>query len=465
MKPNILVFVMDQLSALALDIYGGQFSVPTIDSLAEDGVTVENCYCAYPLCQPSRAALWSGQYSHRNRVWSNGRKWPITPLDESFPTLGEVFSSAGYETRHFGKKHDGGALRGFVCSEEKERKIPDESAIFPYNMDTYADAYTVDEVLEYIKKRKDERPLLLVSDLINPHNICGWIGLNKGKHTDLPYDGELPALPENFNFDDIENRPLPVQYLCCSHVRQSQTAEWTEENFRYYLAAYRYYLEKADRDMNTILSACREKGLVNENTLIVFTSDHGDNICARRSVTKQVTLYEEVTRVPLVFSGPAVSAKGSFATGLSSLLDIFPTLLSFAGIKTDRRLDGCDISAIFNGGKLPERDFVTSEWFTEWGYTISPGRMIRSGNIKYIRYLEGNGEELYDLEKDPREMRNLAHDVAYEPLREKMRAMLEKQIKDSDDPFFSLEVKAAPRWRSHRPGYMNHRGPSAPEVE
>ena len=77
---NIIVFVMDQLSALALDLYGGPFHAPAISSLAGNGVLVEDAYCNYPLCQPSRASLWTGQYPHRNRVWSNGRKWPITPI-------------------------------------------------------------------------------------------------------------------------------------------------------------------------------------------------------------------------------------------------------------------------------------------------------------------------------------------------------------------------------------------------
>ena len=464
MKRNILMFVLDQLSARALEEYGGYCHMDTISSLASDGVVVDGCYCSYPLCQPSRASLWTGQHPHRNRVWSNGRQWPITPVDQSFPALGEAFSNAGYEARHFGKKHDGGALRGFICSEEKEKRIPDEDPAFPFNMDTYADAYTMDEVLSYLGSRNDERPLFMVVDLINPHNICGWIGKNKGAHTDAPIDGELPELPPNFYFDDIGNRPLPVQYLCCSHVRQGQTSEWNEENFRHYLAAYRYYLSVADRNIRDVLDAYRKAGLM-DGSLIVFTSDHGDNITARRSVTKQVTLYEEVTNVPLIFSGPAVQEKGIRRSGLSSLLDIFPTLLSFAGIDgSSLRLDGVDISSVIAGGELPAREYVSSEWFTEWGYTISPGRMIRQGNIKYMRYLEGNGEELYDLSTDPYEKRNIARDEDRKALLEHMRALLEKHLEMTEDPFLSLEVKADPRWRSHRLGYENHRGPTAPEV-
>lgn len=460
---NILVFVMDQLSALALDLYGGPFHAPAISSLAENGVVVEDAYCNYPLCQPSRASLWTGQYPHRNRVWSNGRQWPITPVDSSFPALGEAFASAGWDCRHFGKKHDGGALRGFVCSAEEERKIGNDSEAFPYNMDTYADVYTVDETLSFIRERKDERPLLMVVDLINPHNICGWIGINKGSHEDVPFDGELPQLPVNFRFDDIESRPLPVQYICCSHVRQGQVSAWTEENYRHYLAAYNYYLQRADSDMKRVLDEAASAGLIDDETLIVFTSDHGDNLTSRGAVTKQVSLYEEVTRVPLIFSGPAVKARGR-SEGLSSLLDLFPTLLGAAGLEPDERLDGMDISGILAGSAMPEHGYVASEWFTEWGYTISPGRMIRIGHYKYMHYLEGDGEELYDLEKDPREMRNLAKDPSYSAVLEEMRSALKKHIERSADPYYSLEVKADRRWRSHPVGYHRHEGPTAPEV-
>ena len=110
---------------------------------------------------------------------------------------------------------------------------------------------------------------------------------------------------------------------------------------------------------------------------------------------------------------------------------------------------------------LPKREYVTSEWFTEWGYTISPGRMIRKDNVKYIRYLEDDGEELYLLDRDPFEKHNAAKD---EPeLLANMRALLDSYIKDSEDPLYSLPVKADKRWRSHSCGYQNHRGPTAPE--
>ena len=123
-----------------------------------------------------------------------------------------------------------------------------------------------------------------------------------------------------------------------------------------------------------------------------------------------------------------------------------------------------DISSMAENGTLPDRPYVTSEWFTEWGYTISPGRMIRRGDVKYIRYLEGNGEELYFLDEDPHEKVNRASDASVRNTLHEMRALLDKYVTETDDPFFTLEVKADRRWRSHKCGYQNHEGKTAPEM-
>lgn len=463
---NFVLFVLDQLSFRALRAYGNEeSSTPNIDAFCNEGVTMEACYCPFPLCQPARAAIWTGRFSHRNRVWSNGRKWPITGIDESFPALGEVFTNAGYDAYHFGKKHDGGALRGFVCSEEKEIRIPDENPLFPFNMDSYADEYTVKETLHFLKNRKSDKPLLLVVDLVNPHNICGWVGKNKFAHSDSAFEGMmLPKLLPNYEFNDIGTRPPCVQYLCCSHVRQSQTKGWTERNFREYLAAYYYYLAHVDEQIGMIMDALKNCSINFDNTFFVLTSDHGDNMAARASVTKQVTLYEEVTRVPLVFAGNGVEGKNLTAKGICSSLDIFPTLISLAGIKSIPELDGIDISESFSSGILPERKYVGSEWFTEWGYTVSPGRMIRCGNVKYIHYLEGDSEELYLLDRDPYETHNAVEDQDCKSVLDKMRLLFKQSLEETDDSYLSLEVQVDKRWRSHHLGYQNHEGPSAPEV-
>ena len=119
-----------------------------------------------------------------------------------------------------------------------------------------------------------------------------------------------------------------------------------------------------------------------------------------------------------------------------------------------------------------EREFVAAEWYSEWGCTVSPGRMIRSERFKYTSYLEGSGgaddptggEELYDLARDRGEMVNLAADPAYRDVLLQHRSMLKRHIHEQQDPFYSLEVVADKRWRSHTLGYQHHSGPTAPMV-
>ncbi|MCI8624587.1 MAG: sulfatase-like hydrolase/transferase [Provencibacterium sp.] len=463
-KKNILVIVTDQLTWRALPAYGNTYAkTPNIDRIADGGARFDSCYTPCPLCQPARTAFWSGIYPHETGVLSNGRAFPVSDLPESFPTLGSVFSAAGYETVHFGKRHDAGGLRGFTCAPEERIEVPAVSDAWPVNMDTFFDESTARQSVNYLETHGDA-PFLMVADFVNPHNICGWVGAFKDEHTDIDPGVPLPELPENFEFDDIENRPVAVQYICCSHNRQAQAAAWKPETYRHYLAAYYHYLERADAHIGQVLDALAKRPDA-EDTLLVFFADHGDSMAARGRTTKQVDFYEEVARVPFVFKGPGVEPRAEAIGGAPvSLLDLFPTLCGWAGLPVPEGLRGLDLSAALAGGSLPARPYVASEWHTEWGFTISPGRMIRDGRYKYTKYIEDGGEELYDLETDPYEKRNAAHDPAYCEALERMRGLYRQFLEETGDPFEGMEWKADRRWRSHPLGYHRHEGPSAPMV-
>lgn len=483
MQKNMIVFLLDQLTWRALPAYGNSFiRTPNIDRIVQDSLVFDGCYTSCPLCQPARAALWTGRYPHETGVLSNGRKWPEHGIPDSMTTLGEVFSRAGWQTVHFGKTHDGGALRGFACEAENEIVFPEEDPAFGLNMDSYRDRYTVEAACRFLENRRDERPLLMITDLVNPHNICGWVGKNQGSHTGIYSDLPLPPLPENFAFEDIQNRPAAVRYICCTNNRQAQTQGWTSDNFREYLRAYYYYLSLADRSVGAVLDALQKQGYTRENTLFILTADHGDGMAARGQVTKQVSFYDETTRVPLIFQGAGVCP--GRREGIASLLDLFPTLCGQAGIAAPDGLRGMDLSPMLAGNEMPERNYVAAEWHTEWGYTVSPGRMLRTRRYKYTRYIEDGGEELFDLEKDPLEQRNLVPDAVKAAAGksagvtetaveardcvialEAMRSMMKRHLEMTDDSFETLSWKADPRWRSHPVGYRNHRGIAAPMEE
>lgn len=462
--PSILLICADQLAQRAVGAYGDPWArTPNIDSVARTGARFANSYTPCPLCLPARAAYWTGMPCHQTGVLSNGRLLDNPPIPDDWPTLGSLFSESGYECVHFGKTHDAGSLRGFRV--EPWGAIKDDSLPLHLgaNNDTFQDIHTTGKCVEYLKGER-EKPFLMVADMQNPHNICGYVGANRGPHDDLPIPGPLPELPANFEIEDMEKRPLPVQYICCSHNRLGQAANWSRENYRHYLAAYYFYLELVDRQIGEILTALDASGQ-RDNTLVIFYADHGDGIASHRMVTKQVSFYEEVARVPLVVSGPGVVGDNRLIKQpLVSLLDLLPTLCDYAGVDTPAGAWGRSLCPWLAGrDDGSPHDFIAAEWYSEWGYTISPGRMIRGPRYKYTRYLENDGEELYDLANDPGETRTLVDDPAHAAALAEHRELLGRYSRETDDPFFSLEVKADSRWRSHRSGYVHHHGPAAPE--
>ena len=461
---NILLIITDQLSWRALPAYGDTYaSTPNIDRIAEQAVRFDACYTPFPLCQPARAAFWTGRFPHATGVLANGRAFPVSPVPDDMPTLGETFARAGYTTMHFGKRHDAGSLRGFTLAPVRESPMEGHKA-WPLNRNTFQDRHTTEQATAWLREHREDAPTLTVVDLVNPHNICGWVGENAGAHQDVPVDVPLPELPDNFEDADFEKRPLPVQYICCSHNRLAQAAPWNRTNYRHYLAAYYHYLHRVDAEIGRILDALADRPDA-DRTLIVFMSDHGDGIAAHRMVTKQVSMYEETTRVPLMIAGPGVSRGGRTVHGLCSLLDLFPTLCAYAGLQAPTGLWGHSLVPwLQSQPDSAPHPYVVSEWHTEWGYTISPGRMIRTPNYKYVRYREGNGEELYAIPEDPGETRTLIDDPAHAEALDANRELLERHLQVTDDPFLKLDWKAAPRWRRHPPGYPNHTGPAAPMV-
>lgn len=466
-RPNILLLICDQLSQQAVGAYGHRpASTPRIDHLASGGVRFDRAYTPCPLCTPARAAFWTGLLPHATGVMSNGRDYPIPPLDEGIATLGSLFADAGYQAVHLGKQGCGTALRGFDVRPEQRIVVEPEHPAWTLGADSFKDIHTTQAAVRFLEEDEARDPFLLVADLNNPHDICHWVGENAGEHEDTPVPGPLPPLPDNFEIDDLEQRPRPIQYLCCAHRRQSQATRWSRSNYRHYLAAYHHYARRADRCIGQILDAL-SRSRAAENTLIVFFSDHGDGMARHRQVTKHTGFYEQTTRVPLVFAGRGVAGAGRAVTPpLVSLLDLLPTLCEAAEIAPPTRLHGRSIWPWVRSSRdaADEPAYVTSQWHTEWGYTIEPGRMVRTDRYKYTRYLEDDAEELFDLWADPGEQRTLIDDPAHTEALRTHRRLLDDCIQRTADPFFTLTWKADSRWRSHRIGYRHHHGPGAPEA-
>ena len=462
MAMNIVMIIADQLSQRGLGCYGNRDVVsPHLDGLAQSGIRMRHAYTTCPLCLPARAAFWTGTLPHDTWSVSNARNFRNGVVGEGTPTMGSLFQAAGYDTVHFGKQHDNGALRGFTCSPEVETPL-EACPAWPVNYDSRRDPHTLELCLDYVRQ-PHEKPFFLVADFNNPHDICNWVGAFAGEHDDVTPPGSLPELPGNFEIDDLQTRPLPIQYLCCSHVRLSQASRWTPTNYRHYLAAYYHFIHRLDDQVGRLLAAVRASDSA-DDTLIVFMADHGDGMTAHRMVTKQVSFYEETNCVPMLFAGGPIAPRGVVLDNLVSTADLLPTLCDGAGIKPPAGIYGQSFWPMLEQGRVTDaaRDCVAGEWMTEWGDTIEPGRMIRTSGFKYTRYLEGDGEELYDLTADPGERRNLAGFPEYRACLDEHRRLLAEHVQREQDPFFYLAWRVEPRWRSHAPGYPNHVGLCAP---
>ena len=499
---NILILICDQLSAKALKAYGNTDSeTPAIDALADRGIVFERAYTPCPLCQPARASFWSSSYPHQNGVINNLPKQKQADFPNSITTLGEVFQKGGYECIHFGKEHDYGALRGFTKVVNEQKKTEPENPALPYDYETYFDIDTTEKAVRYLQQTAPniDKPLLMAVDLQNPHNICAYIGAHAESGASHVSPEELPQLPDNFRDSDTHSRASFLQYLCCGHRRQSQTADWSERDFQHYLHAYYYYLQKVDRQIGEVLTALKQSGKA-EDTLIVFMADHGEGMAAHQIVTKSGTFYEETVRVPFVLQVPGRQPQRY--DRLFSLIDLLPTLADYAGLpipasaagvshwpallaelksgQTDRKAAefdngqspekqgqpavGCDRKpegAVGSWPDYPTESYVVSQWHDEFEGYFVPARMYLTESYKYLAYQDKNGleEELYDMSTDRLEQKNLAALPEYRLLLDHYRQDLQSYCAVSGDPFFQLKADYSDCYRQHPVG--RHSGPNA----
>lgn len=469
---NILVILCDQLSAMALESYGNTYNnAPNIKAIADSGAVIERAYTSCPLCQPARASLWTSKFPHQTKVLSNLPDQGFPTLSEDILTIGEIFTNNGYDCHHFGKMHDYGSLRGFKCHEQVEIAIERENQAITYNYETFLDENTTRQVEEYFGDLNNESPFFAIADLQNPHNICSYVGENEFSHKSLGEDIILPELPNNYDIEDMINRPEFIAYLCCAHRRQSQVTSWNEDDFQHYLYAYHHYIHLVDKQVGRIIKALEESGN-KEETMIVFLADHGEGMAGHKMVTKYGTFYEETNRVPLFFSSLGIQ-NSKRINGVVSLIDVFPTLLDYAGIPGPDTLEGRSLyKYLISESTQSNNNYAVGEWYDEFsGYQV-PGRMYVDNDYKYTRYKDikyneqGNGEniiaeELYNMKEDPQELTNLVNKKNLHHILDSYREKLHRHILKTEDDFESLSCIYSNRYRQHTLGFKNHKGPVA----
>jgi arylsulfatase A-like enzyme len=393
----------------------------------------------------------TGYFPSAFGVTSNGDATDaVIPAHVLDNTLGKLMRRAGYRTVYGGKTHWARGLDMETCGFENLTSDTREELA-----KTCADFF----------HSKPQQPFFMFASLINPHDICyveidatiDYYGLPEFAPAALverekiaeavrladqakaegKYDALCPPLKSNFeiteNIPEIilaqgkqrppggEPKASDVYYYMNDHVRNV----WTEEDWRMHHWIYHRLTEDADRQIGTILDALRETGL-DKNTIVVFTSDHGDMDGSHKMVHKGY-FYEESARVPFIVAGPGVKQGVDREHLVSSSVDLVPTLCDFAGIAIPDGVQGRSVKPVALGKSLPDwREYVISE--------NGRGRMVRSARYKYNLYRGGEPREmLIDMEKDPGEMKNLATLDEYKDVMEAHRGMLYEWTRKVND--------------------------------
>jgi arylsulfatase A-like enzyme len=437
-KPNILIIMTDELSAESMSFNLGSkyINTPNIDQLAKTGVVFNNAYCANPLCVPSRSSIFTGRYPHEVGIQSNDEK-KLDPA--TFPGLGSIFKNAGYETGYVGKWH-----------LPYDRKAPATHG-FDYlpNKTGNGDDSTSPKLASNFLKTKRDNPFLLVVSFMNPHNICQWARGEKlpdGAIGNAPPADKCPPLRPNAKPSSNETDIMRFVRASMQNSDAFPVGTFTEDKWRQYIWSYYRLIEKVDAEIGRVLQALKESG--NEkNTIIVFTSDHGDMQGAHLWNQKTV-FYEEAAKVPFIISYNGVKPRISNYL-VQSGTDILPTLSDFAGIPVPARYPGNSLKQYLEKDIAPtKRDYVVvSDHIIQGvgveGKDLKPeGRMLRNGQFKYWIYNEGEEKEtLYDLKNDPGEMVNLVSNPKYKKALQTCRTQLMEWATKNKDPYIKNLIK------------------------
>lgn len=429
-KPNIVFVFADQWRAQDLGFAGNAVvKTPVLNKLARESVVFTNAISGCPVCCPYRASLLTGQYPLTHGVFYNDK-----PLDPQANSMAKIFKKAGYETAYIGKWHLNGHEPGEKTFEARQKFIPVErrqgfdfwqvlECTHDYNNSFYfedtpemkkwegydAIAQT-NSATNYIRgKAKGENPFLLMLSWEPPHD---------------PYQTAPEKYRQMYSTENIELRPNVPDSL--------------REKARENIAGYYAHISALDDCMREILLALDEAGLKN-NTIFVFTSDHGDMLYSHGQKNKQQP-FDESIKVPFILRYPAKFGNTSARiTAPFNTPDILPTLLELANIDIPETVEGSSFLKVMSGEGKPASESVLIQCavpFHQWNYS-SGGREyrgVRSERFTYVRDLNGPWL-LFDNVLDPFQMNNLLGIDEYIFIQSDLERQLQEWLKKTNDNF------------------------------
>ena len=442
-RPNVLFIVTDDQRPDSVQALGAAAAArtPHLDRLAGRGMAFTRAYAGYPICHVSRAEMLTGR-----AAFTALKNYPAGGVEPRFKTLPAVFQEGGYQTWHLGKWHvsgrprdhgyarthrlfSSGGAKGEALPEKDARGLPltgyrgwtfkreDGSADLEkgVGLTPLTSAQIADGAVEVIESLRDPaKPFFIHVNFTAPHDPRLWPAGQEGA-----YAGPEMRLPPNFAlrhpFDhgnlDGRDETLLSRPLDPEQVREE-------------LAVYAALVADLDHQTGRLLAALERAGAA-ADTVVVFTSDQGLAMGSHGLMGKQ-NQYEHSIRAPLILAGPGIPA-GRRSAALCHLRDLFPTLCDLCRLPVPAALQARSLTPLFHDSSAAVHDHVI-------GAFTHTQRMIADQRWKWIEYPEAGRRQLFDLESDPLEMKNLAEDPAHGATAARMAARLKMALRELGDP-------------------------------
>jgi arylsulfatase A-like enzyme len=408
---NILFVFADQMHGFAMGCMGNpDVKTPNLDRLAAEGTLFRNTYSCYPVCTPYRGILMTGRYAHQTGIIENEMAIPTNER-----TLAAALNDGGCRTSYIGKWHLGGK-DNIGVPPELRAGFTDFIGYQCYN-DFLDQVWFFDEKgnkIEYKKHRTDATTDVAIERLekIKDRKFAMFVSYQN------PHYPEQPSKEFEDMYADIKITRRPNCQDIDPYTRTFSPPRTTENDPMYkkynksldtYLKLYYAMITQLDCNICRLFNKLRELGIA-EKTVFIFTSDHGDMQGSHGLKNKNI-FYEESVRVPLIVKVPG-GPKGIVSDELVSSVDLFPSILNYAGLPKEKTVEGLSFTPITAGKKRKLADAVFSEGGdvpkSEGGSTKKKWFMIRDGKYKLaVKQDDFQPTHLFDLEKDPYEMKNL----------------------------------------------------------
>ncbi len=449
-QPNIVFIMTDDHAAHAISSYGSKLiNTPNIDRIAREGMRFTNAFVTNSICTPSRAVILTGKYSHLNGV-------PVfNHIDNTQPMLPKYLQAAGYYTGMIGKWHLGGndpkhPNDGSPTGFNYWNILPGQGAYFdPIMIDMgvrkkmtgYATDIITDLSIDFIKNRPANKPFFLMYHHKAPHR--NWQPDEKHRKQ---YENYEPPIP--LTFDDDYKGKSDASKQATNHIDTDLTkadlkvdppkdligADLKRWKYKRYMQDYLACVQSVDDNIGRFLEFLNKSGLA-ENTIVVYTSDQGFFLGEHNMFDKRF-MYDESLRTPFVIRWPKHIKPGSVNEKIILNLDFAPTFLDAAGVKIPSDMQGKSLRPLLEGKSATGwRSAMYYRYYHPLHHNVAAHYGIRTKRYKLIYFNKLNQWELYDLEKDPIEMKNLANDPAYAKTLENLKKellRLKKEFKDND---------------------------------